>query len=76
MLLTKTQTLPVDAFMMFAASERAGRLLQICHVLRYAPLYQAVKRVIDSGEIGDVVTIQHAENVSYWHYAHSYCRGH
>jgi predicted dehydrogenase len=58
------------------ASEKAGRLLQICHVLRYAPLYEAVKHVIDSGELGDVVTIQHSENVSYWHYAHSYARGH
>jgi len=58
-----------------AAAERAGRLLQICHVLRYAPLYETVKAVIDSGELGEVVTIQHSENVSHWHYAHSYCRG-
>jgi predicted dehydrogenase len=57
------------------ASERSGKLLQICHVLRYAPLYQAIKQVVDSGEIGEVVTIQHSENVSFWHYAHSYCRG-
>jgi predicted dehydrogenase len=57
------------------ASERSGKLLQICHVLRYAPLYQAIKQVVDSGEIDEVVTIQHSENVSYWHYAHSYCRG-
>jgi predicted dehydrogenase len=57
------------------AAERHGRILQICHVLRYAPLYRALKAVLDAGEIGDVVTIQHSENVSYWHYAHSYCRG-
>jgi len=65
-----------DCERLVRASERAGRILQICHVLRYAPLYRAVKQVIDSGEIGDVVTIQHSENVSTWHYAHSYCRGH
>ena len=58
------------------AASRAGRLLQICHVLRYAPLYRALKAVLDAGEIGEVVTIQHAENVGYWHYAHSYARGH
>jgi predicted dehydrogenase len=58
------------------ASEQSGKLLQICHVLRYSPLYRAVKQTIESGEIGDVLTIQHSENVSYWHYAHSYCRGH
>jgi predicted dehydrogenase len=61
--------------LLVAAAERTGGLLQICHVLRYAPLYAAIKKVIDSGEIGDIVTIQHSENVSYWHYAHSYCRG-
>jgi predicted dehydrogenase len=65
-----------DCERLVRASERTGKLLQICHVLRYAPLYRAVKHVIESGEIGDVVTIQHSENVSYWHYAHSYCRGH
>ncbi len=65
-----------DCERLVEASERTGKLLQICHVLRYAPLYRAVKQVIDSGEIGEIVTIQHSENVSYWHYAHSYCRGH
>ncbi len=64
-----------DCERLVAASERTGRLLQICHVLRYSPLYRAVKEVIDSGELGEIVTIQHSENVSYWHYAHSYCRG-
>jgi len=65
-----------DCERLAAASERSGKLLQICHVLRYAPLYQAIKQVVDSGELGEIVTIQHSENVSYWHYAHSYCRGH
>lgn len=54
---------------------RTGNILQVCHVLRYAPLYAAMKQVVEAGEIGDVVTIQHSENVSYWHYAHAYCRG-
>jgi predicted dehydrogenase len=69
-------TSEADCERLVAASEASGRLLQICHVLRYAPLYAAIKQVIDSGEIGRVVTIQHSENVSYWHYAHSYARGH
>lgn len=58
------------------AATRHGRLLQICHVLRYAPLYRALKAVLDAGDIGVPRTIQHAENVGYWHYAHSYARGH
>lgn len=58
------------------AADRAGRILQVCHVLRYAPLFEALHRAIHEGRIGDVVAIQHSENVSTWHYAHSYCRGH
>jgi predicted dehydrogenase len=65
-----------DCERLVETSERTGRLLQICHVLRHAPLYRAIKRAIDSGELGEILTIQHSENVSYWHYAHSYCRGH
>jgi len=26
--------------------------------------------IVDSGAIGDVVTINHIENVLYWHFAH------
>jgi predicted dehydrogenase len=64
-----------DCRRLVEVSERTGRLLQVCHVLRYAPLFRALREVVASGEIGDAVTIQHSENVSYWHYAHSYCRG-
>jgi len=58
------------------AAHRADRILQVCHVLRYAPLFAALHRRIRDGRIGDVVAIQLSENVSTWHYAHSYCRGH
>ena len=58
------------------AASNSDRILQVCHVLRYAPLFEAVKSVVDSGELGRLATIQLSENVSYWHYAHSYVRGH
>lgn len=58
------------------AADRTGRILQVCHVLRYAPFFAALQRSIRDGRIGDVVAIQLSENVSSWHYAHSYCRGH
>jgi predicted dehydrogenase len=64
-----------DCRQLVAAAERSGVVLQICHVLRYSPLFERLARVVHGGEIGDVVAIQHSENVSHWHYAHSYCRG-
>ncbi len=56
------------------ANER-GRKVVVCHVLRYTPFYTKVKELIDSGVIGDVVTVMGIENVGYWHQAHSFVRG-
>ncbi|MFN3982071.1 MAG: Gfo/Idh/MocA family protein, partial [Caldilinea sp.] len=58
------------------ASERTGRVLQICHVLRYAPFWRKLHEVLESGVIGEIVTVEHRENVAYWHMAHSFVRGH
>ena len=52
-----------------------NRMVAVGHVLRYTPFYSKLKEVIDSGRLGEVVTIQARENVTYWHQAHSYVRG-
>lgn len=57
------------------AADRAGRLLQVCHVLRYTPFFETVHHLVTSGRLGEVITVEHRENVSYWHMAHSYVRG-
>jgi len=57
------------------AAERRGRLLMICHVLRYTPFFSALHDVLASGELGDIVTMEHRENVVFWHMAHSFVRG-
>ncbi len=49
--------------------------LSVCHVLRYTRYTQAIKKVIDSGELGEIVNLEHFEAVVYWHQAHSYVRG-
>lgn len=56
-------------------AKRLGRKVVVCHVLRYTPFYQCVKRIMDSGELGRIVSIQTNENVGYYHYAHSFVRG-
>ena len=50
-------------------------LLSVCHVMRYTPYTIKLKEVLDSGIIGDIVSIQHLEPVGYWHQAHSFVRG-
>jgi predicted dehydrogenase len=56
-------------------SERTGRVLQICHVMRYAPFWRQLHEILDSGVLGDIITVEHRENVAYWHMAHSFVRG-
>jgi len=56
-------------------AEEAGRNLTICHVLRYTPFFRTIKQLLDEGRIGRLMSIQHNENVGYWHQAHSYVRG-
>jgi len=57
------------------ACTRNGVMLAVCHVLRYFPPCIKIKEIIESGEIGKVMSINHVENIGYWHFAHSYVRG-
>ncbi|MFK7803774.1 MAG: Gfo/Idh/MocA family protein [Anaerolineae bacterium] len=56
-------------------AEEKGRLLQICHVLRYTPFFSQLNEIISSGRLGELVTVEHRENVAHWHMAHSFVRG-
>jgi len=51
------------------------RKLVVAHVLRYSPFFNTLKRVLDEKHVGDIITIDHIENVGYYHQAHSYVRG-
>ena len=55
--------------------KETGRRVYICHVLRYAPFYREIKKHVMAGEIGDIISIQLDEHVSYHHMAVSYVRG-
>lgn len=52
-----------------------GSIVGVCHVLRYAPYFRALKHAIGDGLVGEVVSIQHMEPIAYSHMAHSYVRG-
>jgi predicted dehydrogenase len=56
-------------------AEQTGRILEICHVLRYSPFWRKLHDVVESGYLGELVTVEHRENVAYWHMAHSFVRG-
>lgn len=57
------------------AAERTGRTLQICHVLRYTPFWQTLHGILAGGRLGRIITVEHRENVAWWHMSHSFVRG-
>ncbi len=57
------------------ATERAGVVAAVAHVLRYTPYTRLVRRLLDEGAVGDVVSVEHLEPVGFFHHAHSYVRG-
>lgn len=64
-----------DCMRLVSAAERLGRRLRVCHVLRYTEFFRAAKMAVESGALGRVIHLAQSENVSYWHFAHSYVRG-
>jgi len=64
-----------DCVRVVAAAERARRILQIGHVLRYMEFYARVHEIAASGRLGVLQMLDLREHVSYWHMAHSYVRG-
>lgn len=56
-------------------AEKTGRLVMVCHVLRYSLFYRKLWEIIKSGEIGDIVSVRQSESVAYWRAAHGYVRG-
>ena len=56
-------------------AQETGRTVVVCHVLRYAPFYAAIKDLLDKGALGKLETIDAVEHVAYWHQAHSFVRG-
>ena len=68
-------TTPEECVRLVLAAERRGRLLQICHVLRYTLFWSKVHEIVQSGRLGRIIDVEHRENVSFWHMAHSFVRG-
>ncbi|MEP7254933.1 MAG: Gfo/Idh/MocA family oxidoreductase, partial [Ferruginibacter sp.] len=58
-----------------ALAKQNGRIVAVCHVLRYAPYFVKLKEIIQSGVLGEICSIQHMEPIQHIHMSHSYVRG-
>lgn len=64
-----------ECLRLYEKQRATGVLVGVCHVLRYAPYFRAMRKLIADGAIGKLIDIQHMEPVGHLHYSHSYVRG-
>jgi len=55
--------------------KKTGRIVGVCHVLRYAPYFLRLRELMRQNAIGEVISVQHMEPIGYEHMSHSYVRG-
>ena len=56
-------------------TKKTGRIVAVCHVLRYAPYFIKLRELMQSGTIGEIISMQHLEPIDHVHMSHSYVRG-
>ncbi|MGN1420683.1 MAG: Gfo/Idh/MocA family oxidoreductase [Eubacterium sp.] len=64
-----------EMYQLVECARKNNSKVMICHVLRYAPFYYAIKERILNGDIGEITNIQTTEHVSYHHMSTSFVRG-
>lgn len=52
-----------------------GRIVVLSHVLRFAPYFAEMHKLLREGRIGKIISVQHFEPVGAEHMAHSFVRG-
>ena len=55
--------------------QETGRIVSVCHSLRYHLVYERIQEIIASGAIGEVVSLDQLEAVEHIHQSHSFVRG-
>ncbi len=77
LLLEKPATQNIEDIIKLAnLAKQHDRKIALCFVLRYTKFYSEVKKIIDEGKLGDIISIRAHEGVDPFHQAHSFVRGH
>ena len=76
LLLEKPMAVTLEDCMEIERTQReTGVVVAVCHSLRYNIFYDAIKKMIMSGDIGEVITFDQLEGVGDIHYSSSFVRG-
>ena len=57
------------------AAWRKGVIVGVCHVLRYHPYFIKIKEIVDSGQLGEIISISHLAAVGLDRTTHGFVRG-
>lgn len=57
------------------AAKRKGVIVGVCHVLRHHPYFVKIKELVDSGELGQIISISHLSAVGLDRMTHGFVRG-
>jgi len=57
------------------AQEDSGRILSVCHTLRYSDPFQRVQEIVVSGRLGQILHLEQMEAIGHFRFAHNYVRG-
>lgn len=57
------------------AARHKGVVVSVCHVLRYHPYFRKIWELVDSGELGRIISINHRTSVGVDRASHSFVRG-
>jgi predicted dehydrogenase len=53
----------------------AGLVVSVCHSLRFMDAFRRIKQVIDEGDLGQIIHIEHMEAIGHYRFTHNYVRG-
>ena len=66
---------PEECIAIGEAARRKNVIVTVCHVLRYHPYFMKLKELACSGELGNIISINHRTAVGVDRAAHSFVRG-
>ena len=64
-----------DCIAIDQARRKSNRIVSVCHSMRYSAVYTEIKRLLDAGTIGELVSFDQLEAVEHIHQSHSFVRG-
>ncbi len=75
-LLEKPMAVTLEDCLAIEETQRKNNVVVcVCHSLRYHPFYSQLKKMMDSGILGEIVCIDAMEGVNHIHQSHSFVRG-